>query len=200
MTELLEKPIYISGDVPKDVSPKHLHQDFKMSSKYLLESGIMSDKTEYGYSYFEKYYYNQIITESELIKLVEFWNLGLVTPENYIGEIPYLNQVEIYDFFKTLEEKEIKQHSDPKKSLLIVSTKDLIYDKDYFLLEKKKIEDRIIKRNNQIFKIYEEMIMKHWLKNDPIVLYPINNFETNQNCVEKAYIIVTAWGDEAQMI
>lgn len=179
-TETITKPQYLAHTEPQEISIEKLHQDFHLSSKYLLKSGIYKSE---DFEYYVENYPNSIITHQELSKIVDFWKLDICHPSEFIGEIPYKNQLEIVDFLEHLQESEKGKESE----ILVVATPDLVYKKhqEFEKLEKLKI-------GLQFKRI--ELI----LKEDPIILYPISFTQQGQSIL--AYLIITLWGNEAKIL
>jgi hypothetical protein len=205
METLTKSPIYVSHEIPENVGVSHVHEDFKLSTKYLIDMGVIQDEIEKSknYLYYWNKYKKEIILEDELRKLMHFWGLMATSTEHYIGDIPYKNQLDIYKFFELdLDEKDKTVNP---KDCIVIATRDLVANFDQIRQECWQKQEELRKLHQsyslRIGRLEVEKRMKQWLVEDPIILYPVEtNIVTKLYQENKGYLMITAWGEEAEML
>lgn len=193
MIDTTEAPIYVSKKLEKAPTAIDIHNDFILSMDYRVKwDTLIKENNEIPY--FKEKYQKNIILADELEKLCDFWNLTTIKPKDYIGDIPFYNQLMTFDFFKKISESD---KNDIEDGIYIVSSKDMIfnpYEISHKLKElKEKLRDKVSQlRHLGYLRLYHEN-QKKFVIPDPIILYKPKS-ELN------LFIVVTAWGAEENLI
>lgn len=159
----IKEPICLTGILPKNPTIKDVHNDFAL----FLKKG---NRTVLG---------KRALSETELNNLVKFWNLKISNTKEFIGDIPYYNQLEIIHFLE----------SNPKvneEDILIIATSDQLLDIHSIKSEIASIRYKLQNKYSKLEKIENELR----LAKDPIVVLPYDGL----------YLVITAWGPEEKAL
>lgn len=185
MNDVIEKPYCYGKTLPENISVKEIHHDFANIMQFLKENNIVPESVSDSVENLQKKYNKRVILHSQLQELVKFWNLSMCNTQQYVGEVPYYNQLELNDF--------IKEHNINIDKLMLVATPDTVIDEREMYETMRSIKTRRLEFEMATQEIRDEL-RKLQVKRDPIVL-----LET-QSDFGLAYVIITAWGAEEKAL
>ena len=187
---MTEMPICFGKTIPPDPSIKDVHSDFSKITSFAVQSEIISKDLSKQIEAAQLKYNKKIILQRHLNDIVRFWNLVIGSPSDYVGEVPYYNQLEIHDF--------VKEFGMNPQQFILVATPDTMINYHECQKEITAIERKIELRrrsfeveNASLIDALNMLDRKIHLIKDPIVLHKIMMLNG-----EPAYVIVTAWGAE----